>query len=90
MPDARIERGTCRFVARKGGSGRPTIAVQFFHRTVSVLNHTALSFNLLGSLTLEQAKKLADALKENVLDDSINLYPANILCFGGGSPPQSR
>jgi hypothetical protein len=73
MPDPRIERGTCRFVARKDGSGRATINLQFFHRTSSILNYAALSFNLLGSLTLEQAKKLTDALNENVLDTSISV-----------------
>jgi hypothetical protein len=73
MADERIERGTCRFVARKDGSGRPTIDVQFFHRTVSVLKHARLGFNLLGGLTLEQAQNLADALNENVLDASITV-----------------
>jgi hypothetical protein len=73
MPDARIERGTCRFVAKKDGPERATINLQFFYRTGSVLDHTALSFNLLGSLTLEQAKKLAESFNENVLDTSISV-----------------
>jgi hypothetical protein len=71
MPDIRIERGTCRFVAKKDEGGRPTITLQFFRETVSVLNHAELSFNLLGGLTLEQAKNLAEALNENVLDASL-------------------
>jgi uncharacterized protein (UPF0548 family) len=73
MPDARIERGTCRFVARKDGNGRATIHLQSFHRTASILHHAALSLNLLESLTLEQATKLAAALNENVLDISISV-----------------
>jgi hypothetical protein len=81
MPDTRIERGTCRFVARKGEGGRPAITLQFFHGTVSILNYAALRFNLLSALTLEQAKKLADVLNENILDASVRC-PANIPCFG--------
>jgi hypothetical protein len=89
MPDARIERGTCRFVARKDASGRPTINLQFFHRTASILNHAALSFNLLGSLTLDQAKKLTDALNENVLDTSISVSSEHPM-FLEGVAAQSR
>jgi hypothetical protein len=39
MPDMRIGRGTCRFVAKKNEGGRPTITLQFFRETVSVPNH---------------------------------------------------
>jgi hypothetical protein len=73
MPDTRIERGTCRFVAKKDEGVRPTITLQFLHGAVSVLNHATLSLNLLGGLTLEQAKKMADILNENVLDASITV-----------------
>jgi hypothetical protein len=51
--------------------GRPIIAVQFFHRTGSIFDHAMLSFNLLGGLTMEQVKKLADRLNEQVLDASV-------------------
>ena len=83
MSDLRIERGTCRFVAKKDEGGRPTITLQFFRETVSVLNHAALSFNLLGGLTLEQAKKLADALNENVLDASLAVSSEHPMFAGG-------
>lgn len=73
MPDIRIERGTCRFVAKNDETGKPTIILQFFHGTVSVLNHAILGFNLLGGLTLEKAKKLADSLNENILDASLSV-----------------
>ena len=86
MPDTRIERGTCRFVANKDEGGRPTITLQFFHGTVSVLNHAALSFNLLGGLTLEQAKKLADSLNENVLDASLAVSSEHPMFAGEFSP----
>jgi hypothetical protein len=85
MPDIRLERGTCRFVASKGGSGRPEITIQFFHGTVSILNHAVLSFNLLGGLTLEQAKKLADALNENVLDASVAVSSEHPMFAGESS-----
>jgi hypothetical protein len=82
LPDTRIERGTCRFVARRGEGGRPTITLQLFHGTVSILNHAALSFNLLSGLTLEQAQKLADALNENVLDASVAVSSEHPLFAG--------
>jgi hypothetical protein len=73
MADIRIERGACRFVAQKLEGTRPTIAVQFSHGSMSLLNHATLSLNLLGSLTLEQAMKLADTLNETVLDASVTV-----------------
>jgi hypothetical protein len=89
MPDTRIERGTCRFVARKVEGGRPAIILQFFHATVPLLQHATLSFNLLGGLTLEQAKKLADTLNENVLDASVVVSSEHPM-FGGESSPASK
>ena len=77
MPDARTERGTCRFVAEKGEGGKPVLRLELFHGTVSVLRDATLSFNLLGGMSLEQAKKLADSLNENVLDVSVRLSSAH-------------
>jgi hypothetical protein len=45
---------------------KPIIRVELFHRTMSVLTHATLALNLLGGISLEQAKKLADSLNENV------------------------
>jgi len=73
MPDIRIERGSCRFIARKHEGGRATITLQVWHGAASLLNHATLSFNLLSSLTLEQAQKLAETLTENVLDASVEI-----------------
>jgi hypothetical protein len=73
MSDTRIERGSCRFVAKNDDGGRPIVILQFFHGTDSVLNHVLLSFNLLGGLSLENAKKMADTLNENILDASISV-----------------
>ena len=86
MPDTRVERGTCRFVASKGEGGRPEITLDFFHGTVWILNHAVLTFNLLGGLTLDQAKKLADALNENVLDASVQVSSKHPMFAGEFSP----
>jgi hypothetical protein len=71
MTDARVERGTCRFIAKNDESGRPIVVLEVFHGTVSVLNHATLSFNLLGGLTIERARKMAESLNENILDASV-------------------
>jgi len=83
MADTRIERGTCRFVAEKGEGLRPTITLQFLQGSVPMLNHASLSFNLLGGLTLEQAKKMADALNENVLDACVAVSSEHPMFSGG-------
>jgi hypothetical protein len=73
ITDARTERGTCRFLAEKGEGGKPVIRVELFHGTVSVLKNATLSFNLLGGMSLEQARTIAESLNENVLDVSVTL-----------------
>jgi hypothetical protein len=73
MSDTRIERGSCRFIAKNDERGHPIITLQFFHGTVSVLNHAVLSFNLLGGLSLEKVQKMADALNENILDATVSV-----------------
>lgn len=82
MVDVRIERGTCRFVAGKRDGGRATITLQFSQKSVSLLNHATLSFNLLSGLTLEQAQKIAETLTENVLDASVEMSSAHPLFVG--------
>ena len=73
MTDTRTERGTCRFIAEKGEGNKPVIRMELFHNTISVLNHATLAFNLLSGISLEQAKKIADSLNENILDASLQL-----------------
>jgi hypothetical protein len=82
MADARIERGTCRFVARKRDGGRATIALQFSQETVSLINHATLSFNLLSGLTLEQAQKMGETLTENILDASVEVSSQHPMFVG--------
>jgi hypothetical protein len=68
MPDTKTERDSCRFALQFAG-GKPQIIVQTFHGTISLLKGNAvLGFNLLAGITQEQAKKVADALNEHVLD----------------------
>jgi hypothetical protein len=47
--------------------------VELFHGTISLLKNATLSFNLLGGISLEQAKKITDSLNENVLDMSVTM-----------------
>jgi hypothetical protein len=42
--------------------------VQTFHGSISILSDALIGFNLLGGITQEQAKKIADVLNEHVLD----------------------
>jgi hypothetical protein len=67
MPDTKTERGTCRFVVQFAGE-KPQIIVQTFHGSISILSDALIGFNLLGGITQEQAKKIADVLNEHVLD----------------------
>jgi hypothetical protein len=89
MPDIRTERGTCRFVARKAEGRGPVIILEFFHRTVSIPDHAALSLNVLGWSYARKAKKLAGSLNENALDASVAVsseYPL----FAGELLPASE
>ena len=72
MPEARTERGTCRFVAAEGQGGKPVIGVELFHGIVSVLTHATLNFNLLGGMSLEKAKRMAETI-----NDSVWIFPSH-------------
>ncbi len=73
MTDTRTERGTYRFIAENGKGNKPIIRTELFHNTSSVLAHATLTFNLLTGISLEQAKKIAESLNENILDASVQL-----------------
>jgi hypothetical protein len=68
MYDVRTERASCRFLAEKGEGGKQTIRIQFFTRTVPILAHASLGFNLLAGISPEQANKIAEMLNDSVLD----------------------
>jgi hypothetical protein len=67
MPEATIERGSCRFVATSKPNTKTTITLDFYHDTVPALAGCQMSFELLNGTTSEQARALADALNERVL-----------------------
>ncbi len=64
---AKVERGGCRFKAVKGADGKPTVQVELFHNTVTLLQGMTLEFELLSGSTIEQARALADAANDRVL-----------------------
>jgi hypothetical protein len=67
MADTKTERGSCRFVV-EFVSGRTQIVVQTFHGSISLLCDAVIGFNMLGGISPEQAKKVADMLNEHILD----------------------
>jgi len=60
-------RSNCRFMVQQAG-GKPFLAVQLFHDTIPLLKGASLGFDLLGGISVEQAKKLAEMLNEHVLE----------------------
>jgi hypothetical protein len=68
MADVKTERSSCRFVINNANDGKPQIIVKPLHLTVSLLANAVLGFDLLAGTTLEQAKRVAELLNENVLD----------------------
>jgi hypothetical protein len=63
----KTERSNCRFTVEQAG-GKPFLAVQLFHDTIPLLNGALLGFDLLGGISVEKAKKLAEILNEHVLE----------------------
>jgi hypothetical protein len=62
----RKERSGSRFVARTD-EGKATIELELFHDTVPALKPLSVGFELLSGTTLEQAKKLVDAMNERIV-----------------------
>ncbi len=48
-------------------AGPATIEIRLHHDTISALKGVQVAFELLNGLTLDQAKKIADVLSENVV-----------------------
>jgi len=73
MTEGKMERANCRFVIKQTSDGKPQIIVERYHQSISILNNTALGFDLLGGTTLEQANKIVSVLNENVLNVFVTL-----------------
>ena len=63
----RPERSGCRFAVAKTDEGKPVIQLELFHDTVSHLRSLTLGFEVLGGVTPEQAKALANAMNERIV-----------------------
>jgi hypothetical protein len=61
------ERSNCRFVVRKNESDKPQIVLELF-QVISQLKDATLGYELLGGVTIEQAKKVAAVLNDHVLN----------------------
>jgi hypothetical protein len=60
------ERSNCRFIVRKSESDKPQLVLELF-QSISSLKNTKLGLELLGGTSIEQAKKVAALLNEQVL-----------------------
>lgn len=61
------ERSRCRFAVGKTDEGKPVIQLQLFHDTVSHLRSLTVGFEVLGGVTPEQARTLADSMNERIV-----------------------
>ena len=62
----KAERGGCRFSVRTA-EGKPIIEMELFHDTVSRLADAKLTFEVLSGTTLEEARKLAEAMNDRII-----------------------
>jgi hypothetical protein len=62
----KLERSGIRF-AVKIVEGKPFVQLDLFHNTVPSLNELSIGFELLGGVTLEQARTLVDAMNERIV-----------------------
>lgn len=66
MQPSKVEKaGVCFGIGKQGGP--ITVEVRINHDTISALRGVQISFELLNGITPAQAKKLVDALNENVI-----------------------
>jgi hypothetical protein len=61
-----VERSGIRF-AVKTVEGKPFVQLDLFHNTIPSLNELSIGFELLGGVTLEQARTLVDAMNERIV-----------------------
>lgn len=68
MAEQKTERSSCRFSVQQASDGKPLLVVQLYQDTVPALKGASIGFDLIGGTRLEEAKTLAEALNDRVLD----------------------
>src|ERR1035437_5893884 len=68
MAEKKTDRSACRFTVQQAKDGKPFIAVQLYRDTIPVLREVSFGFDLLRGTQVEDAKKLAEMLNEQVLE----------------------
>ena len=68
MPEKKTDRSACRFTVQQSKDGMPFIAVQLYRDTIPALREVSFGFDLLRGTQVEDAKRLAEMLNEQVLD----------------------
>jgi len=68
MAEKKTDRSACRFTVEQARDGKPFLAVQLYRDTIPVLREVSFGFDLLRGTQVEDAKKLAEMLNEQVLD----------------------
>ncbi len=63
----RTERSGCRFAVTKTDEGKPVVKLELFHDTVAHLRLLTVGFEVLGGVTLEQARTLVDSMNEKIV-----------------------
>jgi len=63
----KTDRSACRFTVQQAKDGKPFLAVHLYRDTIPVLREVLFGFDLLRGTQVEDAKKLAEMLNEQVL-----------------------
>jgi hypothetical protein len=66
--EMKTERSNCNFAVQQASNGTPVLVVKLYQDSIPLLTGTSIGFDLLGGISAQQAKKLADMLNEHVLD----------------------
>jgi hypothetical protein len=78
MADNKTERSNCRFTVQQASDGKSVLVVQLYQDTIPMLKGVSLGFDLLGGMSVEQVKKLAETLNEHILDIFVTASPEKL------------
>ena len=67
MTNDNVERGGCRFTAKKTSDGKPLVVMELFHETVPRLAGVTLAFEVLSGITLEQTRDLVEKINDQII-----------------------